>query len=441
MQKPVLCGLLPFFFISQAEEPDLNFNGNRIRFTLSNGVRVLAESRPDASTVSIGVWLHTGSMMESPQEEGLAHFMEHMAFKGTQSRSTLRIAEETDLLGGQLNACTTKDHTCYYNRVISEDLPKALDLIGDLVLYPSLLPEEMIKERSVICEEIAMDEDDPESYIADLLTQYQFADTTMAHPILGKREQINRYTPNDLLRFRASHYLPDRCVIAVCGSFDENVLRSEVDRVFGDWTGKSCLQPVPSLQVRDGQFCTLERDLEQVHILLGYPGYPYGDSHLIPMEILSSIIGASASARLFQRIREELGMAYTVYSYHSPVEGNGTFCLYAAASPDNSADVLREMDHEMKRLASDGVSQEEFEQNRKMLRISFLMGLESSGSRMMSLGQAMTIRGMEYMPENTLKTIEGVTRDEVVELAREICSHKPSLAVIGRHASALEGIL
>ncbi|MBQ6527688.1 MAG: insulinase family protein [Clostridia bacterium] len=407
------------------------------RWTLPNGLRVIAESLPFISSVSVGIWMHTGSMMEDLHEEGLSHFMEHMAFKGTTQRSTLRIAEETDLLGGQLNACTTKDYTCYYNKVISEDLEHTLDLIGDLVLHPALLHDEMVKERSVICEEIAMDEDDPESYIGEMLWRAQYKGTRMEHPILGLPDQIHSYTPDDLRRFRVSHYTPDRCVIAVCGHYDSSLLHDAIEKIFGSWQGTGSCAELSPVSALDGQCFWDERDLEQVHLSLGFPGYAYGDTHNIPMEMLSSILGASASARLFQRIREELGMAYTVYSYNSPIEATGTFCLYAASSPRYAAQVLDEMESEIRRLAKDGISEQEFLQNRHMLRISFLMGLESPGSRMMSLGHALTILSREYDPASTLQRIESITRDEVVELARELTRHTPTLGVIGKNAESL----
>ena len=438
MRKSLHAGLLRFLVTGGIElANNMIFETEKERWTLPNGVRVIAESLPFISSVSVGVWIHTGSMMENAHEEGLSHFMEHMAFKGTTSRSTLRIAEETDLLGGQLNACTTKDYTCYYNKVISEDLEHTLDLIGDLVLHPALLPEEMTKERSVICEEIAMDEDDPESHIGELLWRAQYKGTCMEHPILGQPDQINSYGPEDLRRFRAAHYTPDRCVIALCGQYDSKVLHEAVDRIFGAWEGTSSAAPVSPIAPMDAQCVWAERNLEQIHLSLGFPGFAYGDNNNIPMEMLSSILGASASARLFQRIREELGLAYTVYSYNSPIESTGTFCLYAAASARSAAKVLDEMESQMRKLAREGITEQEFSQNLHMLRISFLMGLESPGSRMMSLGHALSILSREYTPSTTLKRIESVTREEVVELARELIRHTPSLCVVGKDAEAL----
>ncbi|MCR4883548.1 MAG: insulinase family protein [Clostridiales bacterium] len=413
------------------------FETEKERWALPNGVRVIAESLPYLSSVSVGVWIHTGSIMESPQEEGLSHFMEHMAFKGTTSRSTLRIAEETDLLGGQLNACTTKDYTCYYNKVISEDLEHALELIGDLVLHPALLAEEMAKERSVICEEIAMDEDDPESHIGELLWRAQYKGTCMEHPILGSPDQINAYNTEDLLRFRAAHYTPDRCVIALCGHYDSAVLHQAVEKTFGSWQGTSPSLSFEPAAPLDAQCVWSERNLEQVHLSLGFPGYAYGDSNNIPMEMLSSILGSSASARLFQRIREELGLAYTVYSYNSPIESTGTFCLYAASSEKYAAQVLDEMEAQLHKLAREGITEQEFTQNQHMLRISFLMGLESPGSRMMSMGHALSILSREYTPASTLQRIENISREEVVELARKLIQHTPSLCVVGKHAEKL----
>ena len=412
-----------------------------LTFSLENGLRVIARPLPSFATVSVGVFIHAGSMLEAPGEEGLCHVMEHMAFKGTLTRSTRRIAEETDLLGGRLNACTTKDHTCYYNKVIAEDLGSTLDLIGDMVLRPALDAGEMSRELSVICEEMAMDEDDPESYVGELLTRAQFEGTPMHHPILGTRRQVLGYRPGDLSAFREKLYTPDRCVIAVCGAFDWQELLGHVRRVFGAWHGTGEERPVPQLDAQDGKTVLVDRDLEQTHLSLGYPGFAFGDARNYALDMLSAILGSSASARLFQRIREELGMAYTVYSYNSPVQGSGSFCLYAAASPDNSAEVLREMQREIQRLARDGISPEEFEQARRMMRITFLMGLEGPSAHMMPLGANLLLLGSVYDPAASLTRLEAVTRDDVVSLCRGLVSHRPSLAAIGRNASALGGVL
>ena len=415
----------------------LYLSDHHTRWQLDNGLQVVCEPLPDLATVSVGIWMHTGSMMEHPEEEGLAHFMEHMAFKGTESRSTMRIAEETDLLGGHLNACTTKDYTCYYNKVIAEDLTASLELMGDLLLHPALLKDEMLRECSVICDEIAMDEDDPESFINELLYRAQFRGTCAEHPILGSREQILAYTPDSLRAFRQRHYTPDRCTISVCGQYDETQLREDIQRIFGSWQGKS--QPcVPTLTPKDGCRVFLDRDLEQMHLCLGYPSFPYGHPDMFAMEMLNSILGASASARLFQRIRESLGLAYTVYSYNAPVEGNGNFCLYAACSPQNSRRVLHEMQLVFQQLAENGISAEEFEQTRKMLRVNFLMGLESPGSRMMSAGHSVCIANTVHTSAEALEKIEGVTVDSVIQLARKLISHEPSIAVTGRDASRWE---
>ncbi len=412
---------------------------NRTRWTLPNGLRVVCEPLPHLATVSVGIWIHTGSMMEGPDEEGLAHFMEHMAFKSTLTRSTQRIAEETDLLGGHLNACTTKDYTCYYNKVIAEDLTHTLELMGDLVLNPALPEDEMARERSVICEEIAMEEDDPEGCINELLYQAQFEGTCAWHPILGQKEQILRYTPDSLRKFRAAHYTPDRCVISVCGCYDEGRLRDDIQRIFSAWSGESSSAPVPELQVKDGRKVFVDRDLEQVHLCLGYPGFAFGKKENFTLDMLSAILGTSASARLFQRIREELGLAYTVYSYSTSVEGSGCFALYAAASPENGRRVLDEMQSVFQEMAEKGVTEEEYEQARKMFRVNFLMSHETSGSRMMSMGHSLCVLDQLFTSREILESLESVKRDDILNLARQLVSHKPSLAVLGRHAESWKG--
>ncbi len=409
------------------------------QWTLPNGLRVVGEELPWLRTVSVGVWLHVGSMMEAENEGGLSHFLEHMAFKGTESRSTRQIAEETDAIGGQINAFTARDCTCFYTKVIDEDLPQALDLLSDLVLHPRFDPEELEKERGVILEEMAMDEDDPEDLVGELMAQAQFGDTPAGRPIAGTADRVSAYSREELRAFRAAHYAPSRCVVALSGRYDRKQTEVLISRFFGAWTDTADQAPVGAYQPMRGRRAAREKDIEQLHLTLGYPGYAYGAPENTAMVLLNTVYGSAMSSRLFQRVREELGMAYSIYSYPGAQEGFGTFHVYAGVSPKNAVRVLEEIDRERLRLLRDGLEDREFAEARKQLRIGYLMGLESPSSRMSANGRRVLILGKTRDHEEVLREIEEVTPADVMAAARFSLEAEPCLTAVGRGAEDLIG--
>ena len=256
-------------------------------WTLSNGLRVVGERLPYLRTVSMGVWLHVGSMFELPRENGLSHFMEHMVFKGTGKRTARQIAEEMDAVGGQLNAFTGKDCTCFYAKVIDEDVALAADILADLVTNATLDEAELEKERGVILEEIAMDEDSPEDLVHDLLSEAMFGDQSLGMPILGPAERISGYSRKDLVDYRAKHYSPERTVIALAGNYDPERVKELLEQFFGGWRADIGQLIVPQEQPLTGQHCLREKDTEQMHICLGFPGASYGSEDIYPQAALN----------------------------------------------------------------------------------------------------------------------------------------------------------
>ena len=310
------------------------------QWTLSNGLRVIGERLPYLRSVSIGVWLGVGSMMELPGENGLSHFLEHMVFKGTEKRSTRQIAEEMDAVGGQLNAFTGKDCTCFYAKVIDEDLPLAVDILADLTCHATLDEKEFAKEKGVILEEISMDEDSPEDLVHELLSQAQFGEQSLAMPILGTTELIEGYSRSDLMAYRAKHYCPASTVVALAGNYDPEEVRALIEQHFGAWHNDPERRAMDAQHPLTGRTIAKEKDTEQLHLCLGYPGTPYGGEGIYPQAVLNNLLGGSMSSRLFQRIREELGMAYSIYTFPSSYKGTGTFAVYAGVSPKNGEKVL-----------------------------------------------------------------------------------------------------
>ena len=407
-------------------------------FTLANGLRVIAERIPHFRSVSLGLWIGAGSMYEAEADNGLSHFVEHMLFKGTHRRSAREIAQEMDAVGGQMNAFTAKECTCYYAKVMDEHFEKAMDLLSDLLLHAKLDPAELQKERGVILEEIAMVEDTPEDLVHDMLSAAHFQGQALAMPILGTAEQIRGVTPELLAAFHHAHYRPDNTVLSVAGNYALDELRTLAETYLGGWPPVAPPGPprlaggyVPGMRTR-------EKDIEQMHICLGYPGIPQGSPDIYALSILNNLLGGGMSSRLFQRIREELGIAYAVYSYPTLYPGSGMFTIYAGTSPDNAAKALEQIGGELARLLDEGVTGAEFAQAREQLKGGYILGLESASSRMSSIGRSKLLLGRALSEDEILGRIAAVTQEDVMDIARRILAEPCSIALVGRKAEKLD---
>ena len=402
------------------------------QFTLPNGLRVLCEQLPHLRSVSMGVWVKAGSILEREHENGLSHLIEHMAFKGTGRRSAKQIAQEMDAVGGYLNAATSKLCTCYYAKVIDENLPLAADILSDIVRFPAIDPKELDKERNVVLEEISMTDDSPEDVAYDLIASAMFGKQPLGQTILGPRELIASYTREDILAFRARHYSPMNTCVAIAGNFDLNQVKDLMAQRFGDWTGGAGeIFPVNAVNQRP-QTLTADKDTEQAHICLGYRGKPLGDADAYPMAVFNSILGGGMSSRLFQRIREESAMAYSVYSAPSAYPHCGDFTIYAAVSPRNVKTVLAQIDEETSRLVREGATQEEFDMAKAQLKGGFILGQESAYNRMNSMGSNMALMNRVITTDETIRRIEAVTPEDVRRVAAETLGSPRSQAFVGK---------
>ena len=402
------------------------------QFTLPNGLRVLCEQLPHLRSVSMGVWVKAGSILEREHENGLSHLIEHMAFKGTGRRSAKQIAQEMDAVGGYLNAATSKLCTCYYAKVIDENLPLAADILSDIVRFPAIDPKELDKERNVVLEEISMTDDSPEDVAYDLIASAMFGRQPLGQTILGPRELIASYTREDILAFRARHYSPMNTCVAIAGNFDLNQVKDLMAQRFGDWTGGAGeIFPVNAVNQRP-QTLTADKDTEQAHICLGYRGKPLGDADAYPMAVFNSILGGGMSSRLFQRIREESAMAYSVYSAPSAYPHCGDFTIYAAVSPRNVKTVLAQIDEETSLLVREGATQEEFDMAKAQLKGGFILGQESAYNRMNSMGSNMALMNRVITTDETIRRIEAVTPEDVRRVAAETLGSPRSQAFVGK---------
>ena len=402
------------------------------QFTLPNGLRVLCEQLPHLRSVSMGVWVKAGSILEREHENGLSHLIEHMAFKGTGRRSAKQIAQEMDAVGGYLNAATSKLCTCYYAKVIDENLPLAADILSDIVRFPAIDPKELDKERNVVLEEISMTDDSPEDVAYDLIASAMFGKQPLGQTILGPRELIASYTREDILAFRARHYSPMNTCVAIAGNFDLNQVKDLMAQRFGDWTGGAGeIFPVNAVN-QNPQTLTADKDTEQAHICLGYRGKPLGDADAYPMAVFNSILGGGMSSRLFQRIREESAMAYSVYSAPSAYPHCGDFTIYAAVSPRNVKTVLAQIDEETSLLVREGATQEEFDMAKAQLKGGFILGQESAYNRMNSMGSNMALMNRVITTDETIRRIEAVTPEDVRRVAAETLGGPRSQAFVGK---------
>lgn len=404
-------------------------------FTLSNGLRVVAEKLPHFRSVSVGLWVKAGSMDETPEEGGLSHFIEHMLFKGTERRSAWQIAEEMDAVGGQINAFTSKECTCFYAKVTDDRLPVAMDVLCDMLRNAAFDAGELEKERGVILEEIAMTEDSPEDLVHELLGQAALDGNPLARPILGTEALVAGYTRDDLARYRAKHYTPSTTVLAVAGNYDVDQLRELAEKHLGGWEAK----PAPEREIWGETFVPSivrrEKDIEQIHLCVAFPGVPMGSDDIYPLSVLNNLFGGGMSSRLFQRVREESGLAYTVYSMPASFPGCGMVALYAGTSPQHAEPVMRLIREETERLLRDGITRDEFLKAQEQLRGGFILGQDSVSSHMSAIGRGMLLMPRIHSEDEVLAKIAAVTMEDTMRVARKIFSGDNAASVVGRGAN------
>lgn len=386
---------------------------------LNNGLRVITEELPHFHSVSLGVWLNVGSRDETAAEGGLTHFLEHMAFKGTGRRSTYDIAREIDQLGGTCNAFTTKENTCFHARVLRDQLPRLVDLLSDLVLHPLYKAQDLERERQVILEEIASQDDNPEELVQVEFARHFWGDNSFGRPILGDAGQIAGVRPDDLWSYREATYRPVQMIVAAAGRVQHQEL---VDLIGGHYenfqNGAPARQrgPVPTYP---GIYVS-DRDLEQVHLCLGTRGPAAGEPRRFTATLLHLLLGGNMSSRLFQVIREQLGLAYSIYSYLSFFSDTGLLGVCAGVSPKNLTAMLTAIHQELKKMKAEPVDAGELDAAREYLRGSLYLNAEDCDHRMMRLAKN-EIHFGHYIPlEEILDGLLKVTAAEILELAREL---------------------
>ncbi|WP_334109444.1 M16 family metallopeptidase [Thermodesulfitimonas autotrophica] len=383
---------------------------------LPNGVTVLTEEIPHVRSVAIGVWVDVGSRDEAPEQNGISHFIEHALFKGTSTRTAKQIAEELDAVGGQLNAFTAKEYTCFHARVLDEHFRLAVDLLTDMLFNSRFDPADLEREKNVIIEEIKMYEDAPDELVHDVFTGTLWQGHPLGRPIVGTEEVVKSLGREDLLRFYERHYLQGRMVVSVAGNIRHEEALAAItpafERVRGNGEARLLASPAPHAEITHRL-----RDTEQVHLCIGTPGVALGDDLSYIFQTLNTILGGGMSSRLFQRIREDRGLVYSVYSYHSSYRDTGLFCIYAGLAAPNVSQTLEMIAAEIASVRRRGISEEEFLRAKNQLKGNFLLSLESVVARMSRMGKSQLYLGRVVPPEEVVAKIEAVTLEDVFAVA------------------------
>lgn len=386
---------------------------------LDSGIRVISEIIPHAYSVSIGIWVANGSRHERRESNGVAHFIEHLLFKGTERRSALDIAREIDSIGGILNAFTSREYVCYYAKVLDKFLPNAVDLLSDIFLNSLFNAEEIEKERKVILQEISMLEDTPDDYIHDLFSQNFWQGHPLGMPIIGNEESVGGLSRSFIVNYKQDKYRAGDIIIAAAGKVDHQELLGLLGELFARIpSGKSTGEPY--LATYEKKIDIIEKDLEQVHLCLGTPALSQNHPNRYEAYILNTVLGGSMSSRLFQEVREKLGLAYSVYSYMASHSDTGSLAVYAGTSQEQLNEVIEIILRELRRLKTDPLSQAELDSAKEQLKGNILLSLESSDNRMSKLAKNEIYFGCYQPLQEIIKGFDRVTSESLLGVCERL---------------------
>lgn len=398
--------------------------------TLPNGLRVITEPMPALRSVSVGFWVDTGARDERPNEAGASHFLEHLLFKGTEELSARQISETFDGMGAESNAFTSKEQTCYWARLVDDDLPVGMHLLAEMLQRPAFRQKEIDSERHVVIEEINMHEDDPQDSAFEAFTRAFFARHALGKPVLGTRESIGRMAQEDLRGYWSRRYAPGSVVVALAGAVKHSQATELTEELFGEWGGVGGgheFHPnTPSASVG-----LVEKDTEQAHLVLGGEGIGRSDERRWAFGILNLVLGVGMSSRLFTTVREERGLAYAIFSFNRSFADTGVWGVYVGTTPGQTGQVMELIYGQLSQLAEEGITEAELEKARGAARGALALGMEDSQSRMVSLGRA-EISGLEhYSMDERLQRILAVDRHQVAEVAQQMFTGPKILGAVG----------
>ncbi|WP_185184340.1 M16 family metallopeptidase [Bacillus subtilis] len=398
------------------------------RYTCQNGVRIVLENNPTVRSVAIGVWIGTGSRHETPEINGISHFLEHMFFKGTSTKSAREIAESFDRIGGQVNAFTSKEYTCYYAKVLDEHANYALDVLADMFFHSTFDENELKKEKNVVYEEIKMYEDAPDDIVHDLLSKATYGNHSLGYPILGTEETLASFNGDSLRQYMHDYYTPDRVVISVAGNISDSFIK-DVEKWFGSYEAKGKATGLEKPEFHKEKL-TRKKETEQAHLCLGFKGLEVGHERIYDLIVLNNVLGGSMSSRLFQDVREDKGLAYSVYSYHSSYEDSGMLTIYGGTGANQLQQLSETIQETLATLKRDGITSKELENSKEQMKGSLMLSLESTNSKMSRNGKNELLLGKHKTLDEIINELNAVNLERVNGLARQLFTEDYALALI-----------
>lgn len=399
---------------------------------LINGMRIVTEEIPYVNSVSIGIWVKIGSRYENVENNGISHFIEHMLFKGTKTRSAKELANSIDKIGGQLNAFTSKECTCFYAKVLDTHFDIALDVLADMFFNSNFSNEDIEKERGVVIEEINMYEDSPEDLVHDLFSQAVWSGNPLGMSILGTEESLGNLSRDKIIDYFNENYIPQNIVISVVGNFKHNDVVKKIRGYFEKTEQRANSSAHILMPSFEPEYTLKNKVTEQVHLCMGFNGVDIKSKAYYPMLILNNVFGGAMSSRLFQTIREDRGLAYSVFSYPSSFEDCGLFSIYAGSKPENLKSVAELIMEEIRQIKKTGITEEELYDSKEQLKGSYILGLESTSGRMISIGKSELLLERIYSPAEILERVDKVDMDGVNNIIKYIFdTDSMGAAVIG----------
>ena len=408
---------------------------------LNNGIKIVTETIPFVRSISFGIWVKVGSQNENQKSNGISHFIEHMLFKGTSKRTAKDIAEQMDAIGGQMNAFTTKQMTCYYTRILDNNFDKALEIMADMFLNSTFNESEMEKEKKVIVEEINMYEDTPEELVFEIMNENVWSGSSISYPILGSIENVEGFTRQIVKSYYNNNYTPKNIVIAVAGNFETSSMISKIKKYFESIENKNCPRTPENIKYTKC-IATKQKNIEQLHVCLGFPGIKTSLEENYSIALLNTILGGGMSSRLYQKIREENGLAYSLFSYNYAYEAVGLFTIYAAINPTKVEKCIEVIVNEIRNLKSDPITNQQLSKTKEQLKSSYLMSLENSSSRMNSLGKSIISFNKILTPEEIINKIDAVSIEQIYQLIDQIfVLDSLSISAVGKNEYDFERII
>ncbi|MDP4087808.1 MAG: pitrilysin family protein [Bacillota bacterium] len=390
---------------------------------LSNGLRVVVEKIDYVNSVSVGLWVENGSRNEDDKNSGISHFIEHMLFKGTEKRSAKELAEVIEDVGGQMNAFTGKEATCFYIKALDTHLELSIEVLADMLFGSTFNEEEIEKEKGVVTEEINMSEDSPEDVIGDLHSESIWGEDTLALPILGTEKTVKSFTREQIINYISAYYIPENSVISVCGNVDISNVEKLVEQYFGNWQSSNKKVTHYSTPIIHENSLFKKKEIEQLHISLGLRGIPVGNDDIYPLSLLNNVLGGGVSSLLFQKIREEYGLCYTIYSYISSFNNAGTINIYTGLNPNYAGEALKLIVDELENFTKNGISDERLTKSKEQIKGSLILGLESTSSRMFSNGKAFLFLNRINRPDEIISKIDKIDQYMLNEVMNKTFSH------------------